>query len=143
MSEEWPSGSERPEAQLSGSNAQRPKPSARFGNVAVAVILLILVVSSVYSLVKLSSDQTSLSHAQKQAAAAETQVSTLQSEVAADQGELNTAQSDLLTLQGTVGNLSSLSAYTSKVCNSSDVYDDNTQQDITAYYPCTADNPNG
>jgi hypothetical protein len=94
MSEVWPSGSERPEAQLSGSNAQRPKPSARFGNVAVAVILLILVVSSVYSLVKLSSDQTGLSHAQKQAAAAETQVSTLQSEVAADQGELNTAQSE-------------------------------------------------
>jgi len=111
--------------------------------VAIAVALLILVGASVYSLVGLSSVQASLSHAQKQAAAAESQVSALQSEVAADQGALNTAQSDLQTLQGTVGNLSSLSVYTSKVCNSSDVYDDNTRQYITAYYPCTDENPNG
>jgi glutamine synthetase len=133
-----------PEYQQSPPPAPEPeKRIARFRNAAIAGVLLILVGASVFSLVKLSSVQASLSHAQKQAAAAESQVSALQSEVAADQGELNTAQSDITTLQGTVDGLSSLSVYTSKVCNNNDVYNDNTKQYITAYYPCTGDNPNG
>lgn len=146
MNQTWPSGSsDRPEAQMSGSRGQGPRPFARFRNVtvAVAVVLLILVGASVYSVVRLSSVQASLSHAQKQAAAAEHQVSALQNEMAADQGELNTAQSDITTLQGTVDGLNSLSAYTSEVCNNSDVYDNNTKQYITAYYPCANSNPNG
>ncbi len=133
-----PGSSDRPGAQLSGGSAQLSKPFAHFRSVAgaVAVVLLIVVGASAYSLVKLSSLQANLSHAQRQAAAAENQVSALES-------GLNTAQSDITILQGTVNGLSSLSAYTSKVCNSNDVYDDNTQQYITAYYPCTDENPNG
>jgi hypothetical protein len=78
MSYEQPLGSpERPDiqppggpaGQPSGRHSQGPKPFARFRNAAIAVVLLILVGTSVYSIVKVSSVQASLSHAQQQISA--------------------------------------------------------------------------
>ena len=100
---------------------------------AVAVVAMVFALHS----------QSTLSRAERQTAAAEGQVSALKTEMTADENELSTAQSDLQALQSTVTSISSLSAFTSKVCNDSGVYDDNTGQTITAYYPCTDDNPNG
>jgi hypothetical protein len=111
--------------------------------IAITVLAALGLALAAVAMVFALHSQSALSHAQQQAAAAERQVSALKSEVSADRSELDATQSDLQTLQGTVNGLSSLSAFTSKVCNDSGVYDDNTGQTVTVYYPCTDDNPNG
>lgn len=132
MSEDQSPGSaDRPDAQTPGSNPQGPKPFARLPFVAIAVVLLILVGASVYSLVKLSSVQASLSHAQQQIRATKSELSAEKQQVSADEQQLS-------TLESTVNSLPSdpLSGFSSMVCSNPDVYDSSTGQTITAYHPC-------
>jgi uncharacterized protein HemX len=118
--EQPPSSPERPEAQPPGSNAQGRKPLARFGSVAVAVVLLILVGASVYSLVKLSSNTTNLAPLQQQVRTLQQQVRTLQAQVATDgsaittlQGQVSTDASQLIQLdeQSAVLKIDGLATY--------------------------------
>ena len=105
--------------------------------IGLAGLLLILAGASVYSLVKLSGVQSSLSHAQQQ-------ISSEKAEVAAEQQQVSSDEQQLTSLQSTVNSLPSdpLSAYGSMVCSNGGVYDISTGQTITAYYPCTDKNPN-
>jgi hypothetical protein len=103
----------------------------------LAGLLLILVGISVFSLVKLSSMQSSLSHAQQQ-------IRSERSGLSAEQQQVSSDEQQLTSLQSTVNSLPSdpLSAYGSMVCSNGGVYDISTGQTITAYYPCTDKNPN-
>jgi hypothetical protein len=111
-------------------------PFARFRNAAIAVVLLILVGTSVYSLVKLSSVQASLSHAQQQISSEKSKLSAEQQQVSSDEQQISTLQSTVDSQL--VNTLSSLGKYDS-VCSMSNV--PFSGQLETAYMPCTDQNP--
>jgi uncharacterized protein YlxW (UPF0749 family) len=104
----------------------------------LAALLLILAGASVYSVMKLSSVQTSVSRAQQQ-------ISAEKSELSAEQQQVSTDEQELSSLQSTVNSPPPdplNSTYGGMVCSNGGVYDISTGQTITAYYPCTDKNPN-
>ncbi len=125
-------------AMNAGSPGARKPGAARVWLAGLAALLLILAGASVFSLVKLSGVQASLSHAQRQ-------ISSVKSELSAEQQQVRADEAQISTLQATVSSLPSdpLSAYSSMVCSNGGVYDISTGQTITAYYPCTDKNPAG
>jgi cell division protein FtsL len=115
---------------------------ARFRNAAIAGVLLILVGASVFSIVKLSSVQASLSHAQQQISAEKSELSAEQQRVSADEQELSSLQSTVNSPPPVPPPDPLNSTYGDMVCSNGGVYDISTGQTITAYYPCTDKNPN-
>ncbi len=104
----------------------------------LAGLLLILVGASVFSLVRLSSVQASLSHVQQQISAENSELSAEQQRVSADEQELSSLQSTVNSPPPDPLN----TIYGGMVCSNGGVYDISTRQTITAYYPCTDKNPN-